>query len=162
MCRGRIARARRHGTGHDLRGRRGRRTHRATIRWEHVSLAEAVSRLADVLNADVLVDRRVDPSELVSLAIRNGSMIEILSQLAEDRSLGVAELGTLVYLGPRRSAEVLRTLRALRRQDVAALPDSSAWHSSQHAVDWPRLTQPRQLVVDLLRERGLEAFAVPI
>ncbi len=128
---------------------------RATIRWEHVPLGEAVNRLADVLNADVLVDRRVDPSGLVSLAIRNGSMIEILAQLAEDRSLGVAELGTLVYLGPCRSAEMLRTLAALRRQDVTALPGQRRMAlERQHAVDWPRLTQPRQLVVDLLRERG--------
>jgi hypothetical protein len=128
---------------------------RATIHWDHVPLGEAVARLADVLEVDVLVDRRVDPNQRVSLTARDASAEEILAQLAADRSLGVSHLGTLLYLGPRAAADELRTLAAVRQQEVAGLPgEERAALDRKQVANWPRLTEPRQLVVGLLRERG--------
>ncbi len=133
----------------------GRVETRATIHWDGVPLGEAVSRLANVLRANVWLDCRVDPNQSVSLAARDGTIVEILSQLGKDRSLGVSQLERLVYLGPRESAEVLRTLSTLCREEVAQLPSRQRTEfDGPRAVQWPRLSQPRQLVVDLVRERG--------
>lgn len=142
-------------TGPPLALAAGSQHARATIHWDRVPLGEAVARLADVLKADVIVDRRVDPSQRVSLAARDASGPEILSQLAAANSLGVSHLGQLMYLGPHRSADELRTLAELRRQDVAGLPrdERTALRRAQ-AVHWPQLTEPRELIVGLLSERG--------
>jgi hypothetical protein len=128
---------------------------RATIHWDRVPLGDAITRLTDVLKVDVIVDRRVDPTQRVSLTARDASAAEILDQLAQVKSLGVSHLGDLLYLGPRKTADELRTLAAVRAREVASLPDGErAALDRKRATSWPRLTEPRKLIVGLLGKRG--------
>jgi hypothetical protein len=103
----------------------------------------------------IFVDRRVDPTQRIDLSIENATPLEILEKVATTHALGVAQLDTLIYLGPERTAGELSALAALRRSELTRLtPEEQHSLLKRDAVTWPRLTEPRDLVVQFLQDRG--------
>jgi hypothetical protein len=126
-----------------------------SIHWRRVPLRDVVRRLEDVFNETVFVDRRVDPNQRVSLDIEAASVADVLEPAAAGSGLAIGRLGRLTYLGPRSAAEYLATLALLRAQQVQELTGSQSDElKRRRAVDWPRLTEPRELVVSLVEARG--------
>jgi hypothetical protein len=127
----------------------------ATIHWQRVPLRDALARLHTLFDDTVFVDRRIDPSIRVSLDIEAGSAEEVVAGIAAGRELGVAQLGTLVYLGPSGAAEQLQAISNVRSQEVGRLPsDLRASLTQKHPTDWPRLGEPRGLVASIAEQRG--------
>jgi type II secretory pathway component GspD/PulD (secretin) len=129
-----------------------------TVHWEGLPLRDAVSRLEETTSVDVFVDRRVDPTQLVTLSAENATVEEILEKLSTAQSLGVSRLDSVLYLGPARTASELNQLAALRRKDVTDLSpqDQRSW-SMKSSTSWPRLTEPHDLVTRLLQSHELKA-----
>ena len=126
-----------------------------TIHWEQVPLREAVPRLSKALGRTIWVDRRIDPNRRISLVVRDATGAEVLEQLGSELSLGVSQLDPVVYLGPRQTAEQLRTVATLRHAEVRRLSSSRRRVLEQRQrLSWPRLTEPRSLIIELLRENG--------
>jgi hypothetical protein len=134
------------------------RSDRATthsIHWVQLPLGEAIARLESTAGAELFLDRRVDPNRPVDLSLADASTDEIVAALANVCGLGYARCGQLYYLGPTHVAARINTLAAMRRRDVAAL--SAKQRQSlleRRRIVWPRLTQPRDLVVRLMDEHG--------
>ena len=127
----------------------------ATIQWRRVALQNALSRLNGVFDEPVFVDRRVDPSQRVSLEIEGATLSDVLEALSSTASLGYSNLQPLHYLGPPAAAGQLRTVAAARRAEASRLPArSKAALELKQAVTWPRLTEPRQLITALVERRG--------
>jgi hypothetical protein len=125
------------------------------IHWRQVPLRDAVSRLEEVFDENVFVDRRVDPSQRVSLDIEASQIEDVLAPIAKPRKLGVGRLGRLVYLGPRNAAERLPALAAMRVAEIEELSARQAVTlERRRPLQWPRLTEPRELVDSLVEERG--------
>src|SRR5687768_5296549 len=57
----------------------GRTRRTATIHWERVPLHEALGRLAKLFDEAIFIDRRVDPSQRVSLNIDSAALDEVLT-----------------------------------------------------------------------------------
>jgi hypothetical protein len=137
----------------------------ANIHWQRVPLREAIGRLRDLFEDTVFVDRRVDPTTRVSLDIVAGSAEEVVAALANRKDLGIARLGSLVYLGPTASADQLRTIAAARSQDASRLPAGERRAiSERRPIAWERLAEPRRLIELAAQERGwriANADAVP-
>jgi hypothetical protein len=126
-----------------------------SIHWRRVPLRDVVRRLEDVFDETVFVDRRVDPSRRVSLDIEAESVEDVLEPIAAQSGLAIGRLGRLVYLGPRSTAEQLAALAILRAQPIEGLSDERSDElNRRRAVDWPRLTEPREFVVSLVGSRG--------
>jgi hypothetical protein len=128
---------------------------RATIHWERVPLRDAVGRLNELFDEPIFVDRRLDPTQRISLNVEAATLQEVLERLSASASLGVSELPRLHYLGPPTAAGQLRTVAAVRREDVGQL--SAARRGAlqrKQAVTWPRITEPRQLITALIERRG--------
>jgi hypothetical protein len=127
----------------------------ASIHWKGVPLHDALGRLNELYAEPVFADRRLDLSQRVSLDVEAASLDDVLSQLSATASLGYSKLNRLLYLGPPSAAEQLRTIAALRGEEVRRLPTSrrSAFALKQ-PVTWPRLTEPRELINALARRRG--------
>ncbi len=137
-----------------VRGRQGPQRS-ASIHWQDVPLRDGISRLKHLFDEAVFVDRRVDPGLRVNIDIEATSSEEVVRAIAADRELGVARLGSLVYLGPNAEAERLRGLAAARAQEVARLPaEYRSALSSKQSLSWPRLSEPRRLVSSMVEQRS--------
>ncbi len=137
----------------------------AAIHWQQVPLRDALARLQALFDESIFVDRRVDPSMRVSLDIESGSAEEVVRAIAAGHDLGVARLGSLVYLGPRGAADQLRAISAARTQETARLPPDLRMSLAQKlSISWPRLGEPRGAIGAILEHRGwrlVNADAIP-
>ena len=132
-----------------------RRATTHSVHWEQLLLGAAIDRLQSVAGVELFLDRRVDPNQTVKLSLSNASAEEIVAGLAGACGLGYARSGSLFYLGPPQIAGRLTTLAAMRRQDATALPTKQRQSLLQRRrIVWPRLTEPRDLVVHLMEEHG--------
>lgn len=126
-----------------------------SVHWRRIELRDAIGRLNSASGLVVWADRRVDPTQRVSMSLQDAPVDRIVAELAEVRSLGTSRFDGLIYLGPAESVERLATLAALRRQDVADLPaDARRSLTRRRRIAWPRLTEPRGLVVDWAQANG--------
>lgn len=104
-----------------------------------------------------MLDRRIDPERTVELAVRDVSLDDLLSRIAEEVDAAVTWLGPVAYVGPKPATLRLRTLAALRAADLRSLPKEARgvfladkpWH-------WSNLAEPHKLLTDLAAEAKVE------
>jgi hypothetical protein len=127
----------------------------ASIHWQGVSLRDAIARLRPLFDQPLFVDRRVDPELRVSLDIEAASAEQVLNALASEHQLGVSRLGRVLYLGPVAAAAQLKQIAVLREKEAARLQsDLRTSLAEQSQLSWPRLSEPRQLVISIADQRG--------
>src|SRR5207245_1970556 len=85
---------------------------------------QAITRLASSQRVAIVLDRRVDPDQKIELSLDDVTLDAALKLIAANKQLGVAQLGSAIYLGPKGTAEKLRTLAALRKDETLRLPSS--------------------------------------
>ena len=133
----------------------GRPPSTTTIHWQGVPLHETLDRVRQTFQVAVFVDRRVDPNTRVTLDIAATSAEQALGGIADSCGLDIARLGKLLYLGPASAAGRLRPLANLRTRDAAKLPvDLRNAVLKRQPLAWPRLGEPRQLVITLAEQNG--------
>lgn len=127
------------------------------VHWEGVPLARALNNLARAQRLAVLLDRRLDPSQKLSVSLVDVSLREALERIAQSRGLGVSLLGPVAYLGPPSSARRLRTLAALGNQAVQRVPAEQRNHWNRRwPTRWSRLTTPQELLSTVTEQTGVE------
>lgn len=135
--------------------RAARPANAATIHWDQVPLRDALERLADLYGAEIFLDRRIDPSTRVRLDVQNVGAAEALAQTAAAAGVGVSQIGSLNYVGPLPATDSLRSLAALRSEEVSRLPARQQSSLTQRRpLKWPRLTEPRTLISAVVAQRG--------
>ena len=77
------------------------------VNWQQVPLHSQLHALSRNLKIAILLDRRVDPSQLVDRQDRDLTFEQFLWSLAEKEPLGVCQVGDLYYLGPEKTALAL-------------------------------------------------------
>lgn len=112
---------------------------RVDVTWNNVRLRQGLGRLADAVDFDVFVDRRVDSEQRVKLTLRQTPLRDALTEATRASGLGYAVAGPVVYVGPRDSAAAVEALIARRDR----LPKWLRWRA---ALEWPRLSEPRRIV----------------
>lgn len=128
-----------------------------SLKWENVPLGTALGRLSRAADVAIHLDRRVDPSQRVALDARDATAESVLAELARDHPFGVTNVGPLWYVGPVETCAALRTLVAVRDDEVAQLPTRRRDPLARRAeTTWPRLTEPRALVERLAEDAGLK------
>jgi hypothetical protein len=87
------------------------------VNWQQVPLHSQLHALSRNLQIPLLIDRRVDPSQLVDRQDRDLTFEQFLWSLGEKENLGVCQVGDLYYLGPEETALALPVeVRALSEQ----------------------------------------------
>jgi hypothetical protein len=124
------------------------------ITWAGTPLRDALRNLSQSQRLAILLDRRVDPEQLVSLTLNGLSPAEAIERTAEGQKLGVTLLGPLAYVGPPEQTRLIRTLAALRKQEAQQLPAAAKQAVlANRTTAWDDLTTPR----DILGSLGQEA-----
>lgn len=129
---------------------------RVTVTWQGQELAVALQRLASTGQLALWLDRRVDRRQIIDAQFVDLPLGQALAEIAKKQSLGVAQIGELVYIGPRQAALELPTLLQQARSKLNALPQAArqSWLQSQ-ATGWPRLSEPRALASEWLSKSNI-------
>ncbi|MBL8826166.1 MAG: hypothetical protein JNM18_04220 [Planctomycetaceae bacterium] len=124
-----------------------------SVQWNRHPLRDAITSLSRTQRVAMLLDRRIDPDQLVTFAAEQQPLATVLDQFAASFQAGVSQVGSVMYIGPRPTAEKLRTLSALAQVQVSQLSASARgpWQKIA-AWRWKFLAQPRQLLADLAQE----------
>jgi hypothetical protein len=128
-----------------------------TAAWSNLSFREAMASFSATQNLAVAIDRRVDADEPFLLTISGDPLRVAILKIAERKAVGSSLLGPVVYFGPKPSAESLKTLAALRRDEVGKLPTGARKLLTQSRPwSWGDLAEPRNLIAELGKEARVE------
>jgi hypothetical protein len=129
---------------------------RLNIAWDGVPLRPALERLGYSQQLAIVLDRRIDPGQLVQLSMNDARVDEILRSIADTHDGYVSQVGPVIYIGPRDNVAQLATLVAVRQAQLADLPAELRIRWGKHSfASWPQLSEPRTLVAQWARERAI-------
>lgn len=129
--------------------------------WQNAELRIATRALSEQRQVPIVFDRRLDPNRMFSLVTRGEPLRDVWPQLARIVDGGVSNTGQAVYLGPGHAAGKLRTLIALRQDELQQLATKLPTRqrsalSAMHPLRWDDLASPRDIVRGLAEERDLQ------
>jgi len=131
------------------------------ITWSGTTLREALRSLSENQRLAILLDRRVDPEQLVNVTLADVSPAEAVAQTASSRKLGMALLGPLAYVGPVEPTRQLRTIAALRKQEAQELPAAARQAAlANRGTTWEDLATPRQILEKLAAEARVKLVGI--
>lgn len=126
------------------------------------SVGNIVSGIQAGTGIPLVLDRRVDPATKVTMSAQQTSFESILRQVAENvPEAGASFTDRLVFIGPESAAKRLESLLDDNRRQISGLRDqfSSVRYrrlTRAKLAGWPRLAEPRRLVMQAAEEAGLE------
>jgi len=131
------------------------------ISWSDNPLRQALHGLSRAQRVAVLIDRRVDPGQKLDLQFDDLPLEAALREIAQSCQLGVSVLGPVAYFGPRRASSRLRTIAALRTEEIRRLPAAvQRKFLLPKRIAWDDFATPRDLLAQLARQGGLEIKGV--
>lgn len=140
-------------TGPDLQRKLAEPTNLA---WSGRPLRLGLANLSRASGVAILLDRRIDPGQLLELTLNDVPLKQALERIAAEHGAAVSWFGPLAYLGPEPSARRLRTLAAMQRADSAQLPlPARRALARERPWRWDDLATPRDLLAGLAVEADL-------
>ncbi|MDA1213930.1 MAG: hypothetical protein O2955_15555 [Planctomycetota bacterium] len=129
----------------------------------HVILTELSKRF----HVAIMLDRRVNPQQNLTLQVRNTKLRDVLEQIAatlssEEHPLGVSFLSNVVYIAPKPAADRMRTLIELRTRELDPLRSgverkTTGWSlTGRYSRDWNDLQSPRDLIQEWTQRHRIE------
>lgn len=132
---------------------------RADITWSGRELRDALATFSNEFHVATYLDRRVDPSRKVDVAVKDASLAAVLQRIADDHALGLAWLGPVAYFGPPHTAERLRTVAFLRGEEIRALPAPRRQALLKaEPLSWDELATPRDVIKSLADQRSISVI----
>ena len=136
----------------------------AGITWVENPLRQGLEHLGKRKKVCIFLDRRIDPGQTATVAVKNVTLDEVFHHIAEHVGASTCQIDSVIYIAPQAVSRKLSTLAAVKRQQVRRL-DSLVKRRLFHRTrwHWPQLTTPRDLleqaakVADLSLDR-LEAI----
>jgi hypothetical protein len=124
--------------------------------WSENPLRDALASFARVQNVAVLVDRRIDPSRKMTLALKQSLLGDSLLAIAMTGEMGVTLAGPVAYFGPTDATAKLRTLIYLREEEARKMPPAAAKSFFQtKPLAWDDFSQPRAIMERLAQDNHL-------
>ncbi|MBI2824679.1 MAG: hypothetical protein HYX69_08340 [Planctomycetia bacterium] len=128
-----------------------------SVDWTDTPLGDGLRSLSKSQRLAILLDRRLDPGRHVNLDLTAVPLAEIGQRIANRLGLGAAQVGPLLYIGPKEAASQLRTLIALRAAEAQRLPAAAKRAAlASHQTDWPRLATPKDILQQLAAEASVK------
>lgn len=132
------------------------------IAWEDNPIRAGLQNLSHRARVAIFLDRRVDPSRRVSVAVSApfASLLEEIATAHNERycgedgqiasAIGVARIGPVFYVGPAALTAKLRTVVELRKEELRKLPMGARQLAGRmHAWKWDEAATPKDLIDQL-------------
>lgn len=131
------------------------------VNWSNNPCRAAVQSLAKSQRTAMLLDRRIDPDQRLTLQAADITLDELCQRVAQRGAMGVCRVGPVIYFGPTSTSQVLATVAAVRRQEIEQLAanltaDRKRALLAEKPLAWSRLATPRDLIRELADEVGLK------
>lgn len=141
-----------------------------SLAWKGQNLRDGLQKLSETRQVAILLDRRIDPGQQMSLQVQNVSLKALLNLIANEAVADVSLLGTTIYIGPAATAARIRTVEEIAASQLVS--DRTAVNSDvstaqqtrrsfellqRHTLSWPDLSTPQELL-----ERISERYALQI
>ena len=129
--------------------------------WTGVSLRQVLNELSRQRKVAILLDRRSDPTQELSLSPPNKALRDLIADVAASAGAGAATIGHVVYVGPKESAERLKTLVDLRGKELAKLASGGLWQTrfaklkELRTLTWNDFDRPRELLQQIAARHQL-------
>jgi len=125
--------------------------------WKNVPLRKALESLARTQQVGIMLDRRVNPDQLLRLTVVGVPLSTALARIAHRADVKYCVIDSLVYIAPEQTVGDLPTVAELLRDHVRRLPSPRRAALMQvEALSWPALTTPREIFDQLANRAELE------
>ena len=125
--------------------------------WQNVPLRSVLRRISDDRKLSILLDRRIDPTQLVTAQIKNESVLAAVRLVAKNVGADVRVVGSTIYVGPPVGCGKLRTLIELRSQQLLSKSSKTDLRLTKRRVfHWNDLDAPIDLIREVANRNSLE------
>ncbi|QDT53248.1 hypothetical protein Pan44_12640 [Caulifigura coniformis] len=130
-----------------------------TARFDELELGQLLKTLGDERRLAFLLDRRVDPSRLVSWRTGGEPFLEAVSDRLSANNNSARAIGSTIFIGPESSVKKLRTVVALRMEELRAKGNPAIKQQfavlRDHSLAWDEATEPREMLAEISRRWGI-------
>lgn len=132
-----------------------------SISWQGRRLRSGLNQLAEAREVAILLDRRIDPEQAMTLGLSRIPLRDVLRTIATECDAGVSIVGSTVYIGPPETAAKLRTIVELRSGALAGAESVADTKRSfqllrRSDLSWQDLDRPADIVTSVCREAELK------
>ena len=129
--------------------------------WDNVTLRTVLKRIGAVRKVAIVLDRRIDPDQLVQITLADQPLDSAMEDLAQRVDADVVSVGSTYYVGPVEAVSRLRTLIALRSNELFAAEREVSVRRrlalvQTHDFYWNDLDTPTQILRQLVQKYQLE------
>lgn len=131
-----------------------------SLAWKGQNLRDGLRKLGETRQVAILLDRRIDPGQEMSLQVQNVSLKALLNLIANEAGAAVSVTGTMIYIGPPETAARLRTVEEIAVSQLVSsnTPESDGRPASsqqtrrsfellqRQTLAWSDFTTPRELL----------------
>lgn len=131
-----------------------------TVSRENAELRPLLDRLAGERHIAILLDRRIDPDQLIDARLPPMTLLAALEAIAAQANAVVRVVGDTVVVGPQDNTRLLKTvclLRAMELDEVVAAGGVRQFELAQtRTFGWEDLDRPSDLVLRIAQRSGLQ------
>ena len=133
--------------------------------WDNMDLRTIVRRIEADKRVAMLIDRRIDPSRIRFADAADEPLSTFVERMAAESNAGAAFVGNVVYMGPVSSASKLRTLAAIRTQELSekqsGIPKGRTSELTRaRTFQWADLDRPAEILERIAEEAGLSISGI--
>ena len=139
-----------------------------SLAWQGQNLRDGLQKLSKTKQLSIILDRRIDPSQQLTLQIQKRTLKTVLKVIATEARADISVLGNTVYVGPARIASRLRTVEEIVASQLATTISVDASPQTRRrfellkrqTLNWPDLTTPRELLNEVASRYALKIESV--
>ena len=135
-----------------------------TARFDEMELGVLLRTLSDERRLAFLIDRRIDPTRTVSWRTGGEPFLDSVADRLSAHHASARAVGSTVFVGPEDSLKKLRTVIALRMEELRAKGNSALKQQfavlRDHSISWTEATEPRQVLSDIGQRWGMNLIGV--
>jgi len=133
--------------------------------WKGVGLRSILRRLSHEREIAILLDRRADPEQEIQIDTGEQSLRSAVDKIARLAHLAVTRVGNSLLLAPAAAASRLRTLVALRENELARGDLDFSDHllrlrTQRATIRWDDLDRPADILRGISRQFGLSIAGI--